>query len=48
MIKKVMEAIEVDKKYLNQEGSNELDRSFYEGRIAALEWVLKNLSEEGK
>lgn len=47
MIDLVEDAIEEDKKYLAQEGANELDRSFYEGRIAALEWVLRNLPEEG-
>ena len=25
----------------------ELDRSFYEGRIEALKWVLRQLPEEG-
>lgn len=33
--------------YLDVEGDNELDRPFYEGRIHALEWVLKQLPEEG-
>jgi len=40
-------AIEQDKAYLAQEGANELDNSFYEGRIEALNWVLRNLPEEG-
>jgi hypothetical protein len=47
MITMITQAIEIDKKYLDQEGSNELDRSFYEGRIEALKWVLREIESEG-
>ena len=45
MIKLIQEAISEDLHHLNDE--NELDRSFYEGRIEALKWVLRQLPEEG-
>ena len=47
MIELVEDEIDDIKNYLEEQGSNELDRSFYEGKIEALEWVLKNLPEEG-
>lgn len=43
----ILEEIEDCKQYLEVEGDNELDRPFYEGRIHALEWVLKQLPDEG-
>lgn len=47
MIELVEDEIDDIKNYLEEQGSNELDRSFYEGKIEALEWVLRNLPEEG-
>jgi hypothetical protein len=44
---RIIKEIEDCQQYLEVEGDNELDRPFYEGRIFALEWVLKNLPEEG-
>lgn len=35
------------KSYLSREGDNELDRSFYEGKLEALDWVLRRLPSEG-
>jgi hypothetical protein len=35
------------RQYLDNEGENETDRSFFEGRIDALEWVTRQLPEEG-
>jgi hypothetical protein len=43
----ILNAIATDETYLKTEGDNELDKSFYEGRIEALKWVLKQLPEEG-
>ena len=48
MIDIVEDEIDDIKNYLAKEGSNELDRSFYEGKLEALAWVLKNLPEEGQ
>ena len=45
MIKIIEDAIAEDLHHLNDE--SELDRSFYEGRIEALKWVLRQLPEEG-
>ena len=47
MIELVEDEIDDIKNYLEEQGSIELDRSFYEGKLEALEWVLKNLPEEG-
>ena len=47
MIDIVEDEIKDIKKYLKQEGGNELDRSFYEGKLEALDWVLRNLPDEG-
>lgn len=47
MIDIVEEEISDIKNYLSSEGSNELDRSFYEGKLEALDWVLRRLPEEG-
>lgn len=47
MINLILEAIATDETYLKTEGSTEIDNSFYEGRIEALKWVLKQLPEEG-
>ncbi len=43
----ILKAIEEDKNYLEVEGDNELDKDFYQGRIEAFNWVLRNLPEEG-
>lgn len=43
----ILKAIETDTEYLKIQGDNELDIPFYEGRIEALNWVLRNLPEEG-
>ncbi len=47
----ILKAIEEDTKYMtavDDEGNLiELDVPFYEGRIEALNWVLRNLPEEG-
>jgi hypothetical protein len=47
MIDLVANAIKEIKDYLDSEGSNEIDHAFYEGKLEALDWVLRNLPEEG-
>lgn len=47
-MREIIEAeIQDCQQYLDVEGDSELDRPFYEGRIHALEWVLKQLPDEG-
>ena len=48
MISIVKDEIRDIKKYLKQDGKNELDHSFYEGKLEALDWVLRRLPDEGQ
>ena len=43
----ILKEIDYCEEYLITEGDDELDRTFYDGRIHALKWVLKMLPEEG-
>ena len=47
MIDTVQDEIDEIKGYLLRDTDNKLDRSFYEGKLEALDWVLRRLPEEG-
>ena len=44
MERQILQEMKVIEKYLKKEG---IDRPFYEGKLEALDWVLRRLPSEG-
>ena len=43
----IEQELKKESQYLLNEGENEQDRSYFEGKIAGFQWVLAQLEKEG-